>query len=362
MKKAAWIVIGIALVLAAGLAVLQGVVNRKLALAVNQGGMQASSIGVRLVDGSAEVTGFKVGNPPGFPEASLFSLEQGRVSIRYGSLLRGRLRADDVLLKDASLTVVRLADGRLNVRRGGAPRGEGGGSGTPPPEPLPTPSKRGPLPAVGLDNLLANLAVHYADYSNTADGKPFEAVFRVDVTGSDLATYGDSADESGWGTLAIDGYVESAGKRAPIHLKGRIAPMPDPLLASFRLQGAIEKLPPEMVRPLLGKNRGIQGEAERLDVALVCNKGRFDESGSKLTLTLKNVKVEKRTMATLTLDIPVHGTVEKPKLRLEQALFGALTQWLAAPQDEGTGKKKSKNGLNADTISKGLELLFKGKP
>jgi hypothetical protein len=361
MKKAAWILIVIGLVLAAGLTVLQGVVNRKLAQAVARGGMQASSIGIRVAAGSAEVTGFKTGNPPGFPDTALFSLEQGRVAIRYGSLLRGRLRAEEVLLKDAVLAVVRLEDGRLNVRRGAPSGGDGGGSGTPPPEPVPTPSRRGPLPAVGVDKLLANLSVQYSDFSKLTDGKPYEALFRVDVTGSDLATYGDPADESGWGTLAVDGYVESGGKRAPIHLKGRIAPLSDPMLASFRLQGTIDSLDSGMVRPLLGKNNGIKGEAERLEVTLVCDKGRFVERESKLTLTLKNVKTGKRILPAMTLDIPVHGTVEKPKLRLEEALFGALAQMLAAPAEEGSGKKKSKGDRNAEAISKGLELLLKGK-
>jgi hypothetical protein len=83
-------------------------------------------------------------------------------------------------------------------------------------------------------------------------------------------------------------------------------------------------------------------------------------------VVLKNVKMGNSTTPSLTLVIPVHGTLQKPKLRLEQALYGALAQLLAAPPAEQPAgaegaKKRHKSADVTDAIAKGLEALLKSK-
>lgn len=369
MKRAAVIAAILVVLAAVGLWMLQRAVDGRLARALPEASlrsglpMTARGLGVNLWKGDGSVRDLVIGNPPGFPSQSLFTLTEGHLSLKYLPLLRGRVRFGDVTVKEANLTLVRLADGRMNVKRQSskeAPAPAGRPAPTPETRPV-EPSAARALPEMALEQLLATLTLTYLDYSTPADGKPFEALIHLNLTGSGLATYGDAADESAWGALKAEGYVESGGKRAPVQMSGRLAPLAQPSAPTFRMTGSVEKLDPEMIRPLLGKNSGIKGEAERLELTLVADKGRFDERQSRIVLTLKNVKLGDRVLETAVLRIPVHGTVEKPKLRLEQALFDLIAQALTAPAGDKSPGHKKKNGLNLDAISKGLEVLMKAK-
>lgn len=379
MKKLLLILAILAALMAGGIGLIQWGINRKLAQSLPQARrslgspVDASALSISLWRGALDVRGLRIGNPGGFAESNRFSLAEGRIALRYLPLFRRQLRFGEIRLRDAALTVVRSADGNLNVKRAGDD-GEGrvpGGNGEPTgPEDQP-PASRGKLPAMGLDRLAAGVAVRYVDYGAATGGAPYEATLRLEIVSSNLATYGNSADESGWGTLSAVGAVESRGRRSPVQVSGRIAPVTDVGTLSFNLAGSIEGLDPELVRPFVG-NFGVKGEAERLDIALVCAGGRFEEARSRLTLVLKNVKSGKRVLSELTVVIPVHGTVEKPKLRLEQALLGAMAQLLSAPREEnaaepaagGEPKKRQKKSASPDveTIAKSLEALFKGNP
>jgi hypothetical protein len=360
MKKTIISLAVLAVLLAGGLWFLQRKVNERLATALPEASrstglpMKAGSLGVNLLNGSGEIRDFSIASPAGFPDLPLFELAEGRVSVRYLPLLSGKVLLGDVRVKEAQLTIIRLADGQVNIRRKkpvpvpGTPKRD-----------VPAAEEKGKtLPSVGVGQLDANLVLTYRDYAVTDGGKPFEAVFRLDLTAANLATYGTAADEADWGPLEAKGVVESNGKSAPVVFKGRLAPLTDLTKPSFRLNGQFEKLEAELIRPLLG-NSGVTGEAERLEMDLFALNGRFDEAQSRLTLVLKNVKYGNSSLPELTLASPVHGTVEKPKLRVEQALLGVLGQILSAPRAEGDGKKKSKNGLDIEAISKGLEGLFK---
>ncbi len=367
MKKVILIAGLLAVLLVGGLWVGQGIVNRRLAAALPEASaksgvsMTAGALGVNVWNGSGAIRDLSIANPPGFPEQPLFTLTEGYASIRYLPLLRGRVQVGELTVREATLTLIRNAEGRLNVKRRAVkdvpapPAGD-----RPPPEAPPAETAAKALPEMGIDQLLALLTLNYVDYSAAVDGKPYEARFHLELTGSGLATYGDEANEDAWGLLKAEGYVESGSLRSPVQLSGRIAPLVKPASPSFRVTGSIEKLDPEMIRPLLGKNSGIKGEAERIDLALVADKGRFDERESKIILTLKNVKLGDRVLETAVLTIPLHGTVDKPKLRLEQALFDLLSQALTAP-DKGSSSDSKKKGLNLEGISKGLESLFKSK-
>ncbi len=376
MKKAAIILLALAALLAAGVAGVQWAVNRKLAHDLPQaaraagGTAQAAALKVSLWRGAAELRELQVANMAGYAEPNLFTLASGRVGMRYLPLFQGRVRFSEVTARDAVLTVVRNADGRINVRR---PRGAGGGGpetgpGNGPAEPDRTAGKRGDsLAPVGIDRLRANGLVRFLDYTAGQDAGPRETRLILSVAADNLAAYGEAADESAWGALTAEGGLESGDKRAPFRLTGRLAPVTDPRRVSFRLNGTMEDVDPELVNALMGgKGFGIRGEAGRVELAIACDGGQFDPDRSRIRVTLKNVKSGTRTVANLTVDIPVSGTIGKPKLGLEQAMIGALAQLLAAPEGEGAEggpekKKSRKKGANIGAIVNGLEALFKGK-
>ncbi len=377
MKKGLVVILLFAVFLAGGFWALQGAVNRRLAQALPEAGratgvpMQASELGLSLWRGALDVGNLRVGNPPGFSESNLLTLAQGHVSLRYLPLFRRCVRFDDVMVRDADLTIIRSSDGRVNVKRSDRAGGEGKVESGPGQKPsdgsgetgaTPPPKK---WPHVAVDRLRANLCVRFVDHASEAG----DTLLRLQVSSTGLATYGDSADESAWGTLSAEGRVEARGREAPLRLTARIAPVGNLQAPTFKMNATITGLDDEMVRSLLGgKNVGVRGEAERVEIELFCEEGRFDESRSRLQVTLKHVKMGGRTAPRLTLTIPVHGTVEKPKLRLEQALFGAMAQLLAAPPEERgpgsaeTPKQHKKNADLGEALSKGLESLLKANP
>ncbi len=379
MKKAAVVMLLLAALLAGGLWTLQRTVTRRLARLLPDASraagipLQASELGFSLWRGAGGVKDLRIGNPPGYAESNLLTLAEGRISVRYLPLFRRRLTFNEVTIRDADLTVVRTSDGRLNVKR---PKRAGGGveaesdTGTgPSAEPGATTGtvQRGSLPLVAIDHLQGTLCVRFVNHAPQKSAEASETALTLQVTAVGLSTFGDVSDEASWGTVSVEGSLEARDHAAPIHLVARIAPLLDPKAPTFKLNGTITGLDPESIQSLMGgKNSGIKGEAERVEVDLVCERGRFDESRSKLTVTLKNVKMGSQTTPSLTLTIPVHGTLEKPKLRLEQALFGALAQLLAAPPAEAAtgaqgGKKRHKSAELKDAVSKGLEALLKAK-
>ena len=381
MKKLAIVLLVLAGIAAGIIGLMQwGInsqVNRLLAEASRQAGapVKAASFAVSLWRGAAELRGLSVANREGFGDSKLFTLAQGRVAVRYLPLFRKRVCFDDVTLRDAELTIVRAADGQVNVKRpggngGGRPEEAPGGEAptNAPPSPPLEGGPAGKLPAVAVERLRGNLNVHFVDQAAAAAGNPAEILLQLTVGADNLATYGNAANEAAWGALTVDGSLQSGDKKAPIHLTGRIAPVLDPQAMTFTMNGTVEGLDPDMMKPLMGgKDIGVRGEAERVEIALVCNGGRFDEANSKLTVTLKNVKAGNRTVPSMKLDIPVHGKVDKPKLRMEQALIGAMNQLMAAPEEapanaDGTKKHHHKSGDMTDALTKGLNALLQGKP
>ncbi len=382
MKKALAIVLAALLVLGllliAGLLAGQKAVNRRLAEVLPDASaraklpMTASALSASLWTGSAAVEGLSIGNPPGFPDQPMLTLAAGQASLRYLPLLSSQARLKSLTLTDLRIHVTRLADKSLNIKRKtvkAPPVAPPDGQPAPVEAPETAPKDEPPPPQIGIDRLLATLTLTYTDFVLADEGRPFEALFQLELTGSGLATYGAGADEASWADVKAQGYMESGGKRAPIRLAGKVAPLLRPSAPTFNLTGSIEKIDAGMLPSLLGKNAGIRGEAERVDLVLVAAGGRFDESQSKIVLTLKNLNVGGRILETATLALPLRGTLDRPKLRTEQAIFDLIAQVLAAPPPESSsstnappGRKHKKNGLDMEAISKGLESLFRNKP
>jgi hypothetical protein len=98
-----------------------------------------ASLSIRVLPLPAvELRGLEVAEDPRFGTEPFLRLERGRVRLRVGPLLTGRVELGDVTLDRPVLTIVQSADGRLNVATLGsgpetqgpaAPPARGGGAG-----------------------------------------------------------------------------------------------------------------------------------------------------------------------------------------------------------------------------------------
>lgn len=117
-------------------------------------------IDLNLFRGYVAIEGLTVGQPKGFEGGPLLDLPHAHVKIAMGSLLNPPLPISDVLVRDLRATIIKNADGVLNVETlAQTPRGP---QEEPPPQDRPT----GGPPAVALEQLLIdNIKVRYVDAS-----------------------------------------------------------------------------------------------------------------------------------------------------------------------------------------------------
>jgi hypothetical protein len=86
---------------------------------------------------AVELRGLEIAEDPQFGKAAFVRLDTGKIRLKLGPLLRGRVELGDITLSKPIITVVQAPDGRLNISTlgGGAeptaprpPRGTGGGT------------------------------------------------------------------------------------------------------------------------------------------------------------------------------------------------------------------------------------------
>ncbi len=161
-KVLGWMVLAVVLLLVVVLAVGPNlavkVVNAKARNFVNAE-VSLKDIDLNLFRGYIELEGLRVAQPEGFEGEPLLELPHAHVKLNVGSLLKPPIVIRDVAVKDLSASIIKNADGVLNVEK----------LVRTPPEPEGEPEAKKPAgapPAVALDSLLIeNLKVRYVDSS-----------------------------------------------------------------------------------------------------------------------------------------------------------------------------------------------------
>ncbi len=122
MKKVLYGVIGLVLilVLAAGGALV--FIDRIIEKAVNEAGGDVLKVETRLekcrlsiMDGTLSLSGFMLGNPPGFKSPRMIYLGNIFVSLDTGSLLKDTVRVKEVKIKGADVTYEVAGLGKTNL-------------------------------------------------------------------------------------------------------------------------------------------------------------------------------------------------------------------------------------------------------
>ncbi|MBI2104971.1 MAG: hypothetical protein HYT90_05275 [Candidatus Omnitrophica bacterium] len=168
----------IAAVVVVGVVVARNVIAKEL---VVRGVKAATGLGVgvdRIEIGLRETrvgaSGVTVLNPKGFPEPVMVSMPELYVDYDFGSLLKGAPHLEEVRLQLEELTVIRNAQGQVNVNSLRSVREQRTAGGAPRKQP---PAK---APQVQIDRLQVKIGrVVFKDYSQ--GGSPLVKEFNVNV-------------------------------------------------------------------------------------------------------------------------------------------------------------------------------------
>jgi uncharacterized protein involved in outer membrane biogenesis len=328
---------------------------------------------INLFGGGLRVGQVNVGNPPGFAEPSLLSLDRLYVDLALLDLLKGTIRLSDAELDGTHLVIVRNKDGRVNTQEvqkrvaaipSAATNGEETATGpaaAPPAVPLPAEPKK-----VMIDRIAIDLLLEYIDHG--LSDKPVRIPLRLSVQGGNLSTTAKSSAD--WGTLSIRGHLDGDPKAYVTELSGRLAPLEDPKKASFDLAGNIAAIDLRE-SGLLKADSEFQGDTAAIEARLVCRDGAFDPKQSSLRIVVKNPKLSGKLAKKargipippeLSVSGPVAGTLDKPEFDFQAALIRTVLENLSGSLGtllESATKKEPKVKSEVDKAVKALGGLLK---
>ena len=326
---------------------------------------------VNLLRGRADINGFRLGNPPGFIESDLFTLQHAHLSTALTPWLRKAIHIRDCRIEGLTIQLIRQADGTMNFGRFNIPESTTHRQpGPPPPETprdIPTPGEvpdqppdappeppvhPSDLPPFRVDQASLTATIIWIDHQSKPDLTRLETRWTADLKGIQSRSW-DPA--SAWGSLVITAHQAAQPETEITTLRLDVAPLANPMQASFTLQGTLAATDlPGMTSTI--HQAGIQCNAVSASVNLSAEEGRF-KSGSRVTvhlsrpvltdklarkIKLKNVKLPDP----LVVPVPVSGTLEKPVFDFASALVSTALQ--VAVQ-----------GLTGDRIESSLDGLFK---
>lgn len=288
-----------------------------------------------LLRGSVSVDGLAIGNPQGFVEPNALSLHGCDIDIGILSLLRGSLTVSETQVKRGVLTISRNRDEKVNVteiQRTIEAGTQGGAIPSTPRHTEPAPRDDGGRRAEPAKVLLRDFSldtlVEYIDHE-LAD-VPVKLAFEARILADGIATF--EREGSPWGTFTIDGHLQNAPEAFVTDLQGSLAPLVNPAMPSFDLNGKILAI--DMTRlGDLTERLEVECDSADLAAAIKCRKGRYVEPDSRLAVTLHDPKpigkLAKKTKGfpipkRLTVTIPLSGELTSPDTDLEDALLRTL--------------------------------------
>ena len=354
MKKLLKILVGVVIVIAVLLIGLQIFLNRGLNPVVQKALPQVSeslgldvaveNVSINLFGGSLEVENVKLANPQGFREPAVFALDSTTLDVSLRALLDGIIQVSDASVKNAKITIVRNAEGAVNLTeiQKQLPKSETVADAEPPTEETgkaePEATEPIEIPKVQIDKLVFNTIFEFVDYKTT-NAQPNRLGIDLSIDAGDVVTFGELPEEE-WGTLNIRGGLREKPDQFVVDIKAKVAPLTDPAALSFRAEGNIAAMDMKKLGDI-SQEIGISAESADIAITLIVDKGLFSK-GSKMVAALRNAELvgdlkKKNKKAKLppniSITIPVSGTLATPKVNFVQAITASLLRNIAENPD-----------------------------
>ena len=297
--------------------------------------LEVGGASVNLLGGSVQIDSIEVGNPQGFQEPILFSLDRFRVEIGIGKLIKAALRKEvdleipRVELRNAELQLIRNEEGVINLKVLADTLGTGKtqvAETTPGENKADRPAGRSaaPLPKIYVRTVDINTVFRYLDHA-ASKTEPIKIALKNSVNIRNLATY----DVGQIGDLSITGALESDANLCKTDLKGHIAPIINPETPTFDIAGDVGHVDLRLIRPYMDM-AGFGCDSLSLKINIVCKDGVLDGKQSVVTLVMTKVLLTRdmppgvNCINELTVPVPVDGTLSAPKVNLQKAVVKAI--------------------------------------
>ncbi|MGE4488639.1 MAG: AsmA family protein [Kiritimatiellales bacterium] len=322
--------------------------------------MSITHASVNLFKGNAELNGFFVRNLKGYEEPMLLTFDRCRLELDMLSLLkRDPVVIDQVTVAGAKLFIERNKERQFNIQELAealkpVESAEAPTTSTPaptqqpapeqpsaPPETAPAPK---PVP-VHIRQIAVDTLVKYTDSKR---GKHYDLTLRL--TGADLFTV-PSADQPE-SLIVLRGSLAHKEDAFATDLNALVKPLTDPQNPTFTATGSILDIDADFLRELLEKN-DMQSTSFSVKPSITCTSGRLD--GSQINLTLRELKVYGADIGSLTLKLPLSGTLTRPAVDLPGALNSVLSeQGLKIGKTVGLRELQKEFGLGTNTTARGM--------
>jgi len=329
---------------------LGGLVRRIVAERAGELGLKADvgHASATLAGARARFADISVGNPPGFTGTNCLYAGEVRLNADLLPLLWGTISLSSLSATNAVVEIERNERSELNMvaLQAAMPTGQ-----------APTTAKP---PKLRIGRLRADAVVAYSDLS-LPPGEPNAVSYAFCLTATNIRT---TADNRPWAAFQINGHIKDRPGAAAADLRGSLAPLSDPAKPSFDIEGTISSIPLSEM-PGLPARRKLGHYIVDARVRVSCRDGAFC-AGSRVSLCLNRkadggeggTKASSLIPSSVTVDVPVRGTVKSPEFRIVDILSGTLLNNAARGIDSiargignilGGGNRREQRDSNVET-------------
>jgi hypothetical protein len=307
----------------------------------------------------------RASNPPGFAEPSVLDIAGGGLRLRLGALLRGVTDVPSLRLKGVRFRVIRNAEGLVNLaeirdasdayRRAHPPAVEE------------NTGEEGQARLL-LRRARAEGVVEYIDHK-AVTGEPVTQSVCLRVEAADIATYRRWFGRDG--TFRVRGHDADNPEAFVVDLHGFVAPLEDPLKATFQVEGSIAAVDASRLGGL-GANATVRSDSASVDIRLRCADGVFDAAKSVVTVKFQNATLSgnmarttrlRKPLPTLTIAMPIAGTLESPRFDWMGAVSDTLFRDVGKTLDQAlsqTGIDRIQGQIRSNDINRVLNDAVRG--
>ena len=181
---------------------------------------------------------------------------------------------------------------------------------------------------LALHNFNCSTIITYTDEEISTP--PFSIPFVANLSAKNITTIGTPKDE--WGTFTLKGSLLNKPELFTTSITGKIAPISDTSKISTDIDGTITGIDLTQLGPYTN-NLDISAENITVAIKLKCSDGKIDPLISKLVLTMDNItlsgKLAKQAKnvtlpSTLTVNVPIRGTIDSPEIDITTAIITTI--------------------------------------
>ena len=281
-----------------------------------------------------KVADVAIGNPPGFEGPAMLSTDSLKLDMNLLALGDRVVNIAEARVDDVRITVIRNAEGDVNVmvvedklkaatRRSSRPPSPPAERTPPAPEPeAPAPSPR--VPKIATGDIRISGRLEYIDYAVSKE--PFRLAFKVLIETENVSTV--YRPDGQWGKVRVTGCLADDPKLFRFDLSGTVAPLTDPGQPTFQAVAKVAEMDGARIEPFT-RRLGYTADSLAIVMPLRCNNGKLDREESRLTLVAKNprpLKPKKGKSLPLPPEVSVSAVLSGPLTRPNCDFFAGLVQ------------------------------------